>query len=261
MKISLIIFFAFTISIRLNAQINSSFINHLVFSDLNHEHLTYLNSLRLNYGPSDSLNYYMAKYYLLQEDYVSFEKELINCKVCFKDSSLLNYSTSHIVKQSIFSVEKIWEIDETYGNSLTKSSMLKKSYDLIKDNKLKANFLPYELEVHFNEYKLVERKKAWVAAGLSIVIPGSGKLYIGRPNSFFGSLVSNVIYGIIAYESVNKLGIKNPYSIVSSSAFGVFYLSNIIGVVHDLKRIKTEKKKHFLYEAAIYQSSGIYLYE
>ena len=79
--------------------------------------------------------------------------------------------------------------------------------------------------------------------------------------SFFGSFISNVLYGLTGYESVRVLGINNGYSIVSVSAFGIFYFSNVIGVVHDLKRIKNEKKKHFLYEVATYQSADIYLYE
>ena len=65
----------------------------------------------------------------------------------------------------------------------------------------------------------------------------------------------------VKIESIKKLGFKNAYSIVSTGAFGVFYMSNIIGVVHDLKRIKNEKKKHFLYEVANYQSVGFDLYE
>lgn len=261
MKISLIVFFLFSISFRVNSQVNSQFIHHLVLSNQNKEHYTYLNSLEETFGSSDSLIYYRIKYYLLLKDYNSFQREIEDCKLCFTDSLLLNYAASHLLKNSISFAEKLWELDATIGLGSSKKSILKKSFDLTKSIQYSPDFLPYELESNFNEYKLAKKKKAWIAAGLSIAIPGAGKLYIGRPNSFFGSFISNVLYGLTSYESVRVLGITNGYSIVSLSAFGIFYFSNIIGVVHDLKRIKNEKKKHFLYEVATYQSSDIYLYE
>ncbi len=261
MKISLIVFFLFSAFLRVNAQINSQFIHHLVLSNQHKEHITYLNYFSENSESSDSLTYYRMKYYLLLKDYNSFESEIQNCKLCFSDSSLLNYSASYLLKSSISSAEKLWEIDSKFGFDLTKTSLLKKSFELTKNTQYSSDFLPYELKVHYDEYKFVKKKKVWIAAGLSMVIPGSGKLYIGRPNSFFGSFISNFLYGLTGYESVRVLGINNGYSIVSLSAFGVFYFSNVIGIVHDLKRIKNEKKKHFLYEVATYQSADIYLYE
>lgn len=261
MKISLVGFFLISIFFRSNAQINPQFVNHLVLSNKHEEHFTYLNSLQENFGGSDSLKYYKIKYHLLLKDYNSFQSEIADCKLCFKDSSLLNYAASNLLKKSISSAEKLWELESIFGFGLSKSSLLKKSFDLTKNTHDSPLFLPHELETDFNEYKLAKKKKAWVAAGLSMVIPGSGKLYIGRSNSFYGSLISNVLYGITSYESIRVLGINNGYSIISLSAFGIFYFSNIIGVVHDLKRIKNEKKKHFLYEVATYQSADIYLYE
>jgi len=261
MKISQIIFVVLSISIRLNAQINSQFINHLVIADQHKEHFTYLNSVDSSHGLSDSLIYYRVKYHLLLEDYDSFQNEIVNCTLCFQDSSLLNYSATKLFKYSISATEQLWKLDSTRGIGLSRASLLKKSFDLIQNPNVSKEFLPYELEVHFNEYAFANKKKAWIAASLSTVIPGLGKIYIGRPNSFMGSFISNVFYGITAFESINKLGVKNMYSLISTSAFGVFYLSNVIGVVHDLKRIKNEKKKHFLYEVANYQSSGFHLYE
>ena len=261
MKISSIIFVVLSISIRLNAQINSQFIHHLVLADQHKEHLTYLNSIDSSYGLSDSLTYYRVKYHLLLKDYGSFQNEIKNCTLCFQDSSLLNYSATKLFKHSIRATEQLWKLDSIRGIGISRRSLLKKSFDLIQNPNISKEFLPYELEVHFNEYAFVNKKKAWIAGSLSTAIPGLGKLYIGRPNSFVGSFISNVFYGITAFESINKLGIQNAYSLISTGAFGVFYLSNIIGVVHDLKRIKNEKKKHFLYEVATYQSAGIYLYE
>ena len=261
MKISSVLFLVLSISIRLNSQINSEFIHHLVLSDQHKEHYTYLNSIANNYGVSDSVTYYKVKYHLLINDYASFQNEIRNCRLCFQDSSLLNYSVSKLLKHSISATEKLWEIDSTLGLGISGTSMLKKSFDLMNNSCLDKNFLPYDLELNYNEYVSVNQKKAWIAAALSAAIPGLGKIYIGRPNSFFGSFLSNIFYGITAFESIKKLGFKNAYSIVSTSAFGVFYMSNIIGVVHDLKRIKNEKKKHFLYEVATYQSAGLDLYE
>ena len=64
-----------------------------------------VNYLLENFGSSDSLTYYRTKYYLLLKDYNSFEREIQNCKLCFKDSSLLNYSASSLLRKSISSAE------------------------------------------------------------------------------------------------------------------------------------------------------------
>ena len=261
MKIRIILFFLLFFGFYANSQVNIDFVNYLVQSDFQAEHKTYLDSLESKYGKTDSISFFRTKFLLFQNQYDSFQKEYNKCKLCFTDSLFLNYSSSHLIKSSIARADLFWTSDSLYGLNKSQNSILKKSYRLSLNPKIDASFLPNELSLHFNEYKKAYYKKAWVAGLMSALIPASGKLYVGRDNSFLGSLLLNVAHGIIAYEAINKKGISNPYSIVSTSIFGVFYLSNIFGSAHDLKRVKNEKRKHFLYEVANYQSTDLYLYE
>lgn len=261
MKIKVVVFFLFLNCFASQAQLNKDFINYLVLSDFHAEHQTYLKSIENDFGETDSLSYYKSKFLLLTNQYDLFQQEVGSCKLCLSDTSLLNYSASHLIRLSIKKTNEFWRMDSLNGKGITGNSILKKSYELSLNPKSDASFLPEDLLFHFNEFKTAYNKKAWVGGLLSTVIPASGKLYIGRTNSFLGAFLINVAHGIIAYEAINRKGIENPYSIVSTGVFGVFYLSNIFGTVHDLKRIKNEKRKHFLYEVADYQSADLFLYE
>ncbi len=261
MRTRLVYFFFFLVCFQARSQVNSEFVDYLVISELNKEHKTYLDQLTLDFGETDSVRYYKTKFDLLTNNYDSFQNEFNSCKLCWKDTSLINYSSIHLIRFSIERANKFWKADSTYGSFVSKNSILRKSYNLSLNPKLDDSFLPYELKFHFQEYKSAYNKKAWVAGLLSAAIPASGKLYIGRGNSFFGAFALNVVHGIILYEAINRKGIEHPYTIVSAGFFGVFYFSNIFGTIHDLKRVKNERRKHFLYEVADYQSADLYLYE
>ena len=241
------------------SQISSAFIKHLVVYDLNIEHNSYLNSFSDSTN-IDSLGYFKLKFNLLNSKYDVFLDNVSVNPDFLNDSSLLDYSTGHLLKWSILKTKSLIQIDSLFGRNYLNNSLIKKSLLLVEDKTLSADFLPSSLRIHFDEFEKTRNKKALVGGVLATVLPGAGKLYIGRGKSFLGSLMVNAFYGATAYESIHKFGIKNPYSILATGVFSAFYLSNIYGTVFDLKRIKIENKKHFLYEVADYQSSGIYLY-
>ena len=261
MRTRLVYFFLFLVCLQVRSQVNSDFVDYLVISELNNEHKAYLNQLTLEFGQTDSVKYYKTKFDLLTNDYDLFQTGFNKCRLCWKDTSLINYSSSHLIRFSIERAVKFWEADSTFGSYVSKNSILNRAYNLSLNPNLDESFFPDELLFHFLEYKSAYNKKAWIAGLLSAVIPASGKLYIGRGNSFFGAFALNVVHGVILYEAINRKGIEHPYSIVSAGFFGVFYFSNIFGTIHDLKRVKNERRKHFLYEVADYQSADLYLYE
>jgi TM2 domain-containing membrane protein YozV len=96
----------------------------------------------------------------------------------------------------------------------------------------------------------VPSKKALVAAALSTVLPGAGKLYAGKTKTFFLTFLLNAAYAAQTYESSKKLGIYHPLSIVNATAFAVFYLANIYGSYHSVIDMRKERKKQFLEDAA-----------
>ena len=99
MKIKLLMFFLM-ICFSSYSQINSSFIKHLVLYDLNTEHNSYLNSFSDSTN-IDSLDYFKLKFYLLHNKYDTFLDNVSVNPDVLNDSSLLDYSTGHLLKWSI----------------------------------------------------------------------------------------------------------------------------------------------------------------
>lgn len=242
------------------AQVNKNFIEHLVYNNLNTEHATYLKSFEQKNLVVDSLKYYKVKFDLLTNNYNNLDVDFLKCSVCAKDLNLTQYLSSKLLLNNYDAGLKLILEGGSQGAYQIKNTLLFKAVNLINTPDSSSFTMPYYLNTHYNEYKTFTNKKAWKAGLLSAIIPGAGKLYIGRPNSFWGSFLSNAFYLINLTESISKKGITNGYTIFSAGVFSVFYFPNIFGTIYDLKRVKLEKKKHFLYEVADYQLSGITLY-
>ncbi len=243
-----------------SSQVNKSFVNHLVFYDLHVEHEAYLKRIERECGVFDSLNYYRAKLAILKQDNLEFiNYSLASNGLVYSDTNLVTYVTSVFLKQSR-SLTKKWisNVPKSYWSINTKN--INKSIILVENTTLDANFLQPHLKFHFEDFVRYNKRKPWIAGMLSTIIPGLGKLYNGRPKSFRSSLLVNAFFGFQMYEAIHKNGIKNPYSIISTGIFSVFYLSNIYGSYYDLKRVQLEKKKTFLNEVADYYKADIPIY-
>ena len=189
MKIKLLMVFLM-ICFSSYSQINSSFIKHLVLYDLNTEHNSYLNSFSDSTN-IDSLDYFKLKFYLLHNKYDTFLDNVSVNPDVLNDSSLLDYSTGHLLKWSISKTKSLIKIDSLFGMNYLSNSLIKKSLLLVGDKTLSADFLPSSLRTHFDEFEKTRNKKAWVGGALSTLLPGAGKLYIGRGKSFLGSFMSS----------------------------------------------------------------------
>lgn len=108
------------------------------------------------------------------------------------------------------------------------------------------------LQKEFETYKRFDKKKPFVGGLLSTFVPGLGKGYAGRNQSFVNVFFVHLLYGATIYESVRKIGLKNPYTLLNLSYCGIFYLSNVYGSYLEVKKVKKEKKKQFILNAARY---------
>ena len=242
------------------AQVNEKFVNHLVFNDLLVEHEAYLSRIEEECGSFDSLNYYRAKLAILKKEDLKFIKySLASNNLVYSDTNLVTFMSSRFLKQSR-SLTNRWlgNVPSSYWSLSTNN--IKKSILLVENNTLDASFLKPHLKFYYDDFVTYNKRKPWVAGVMSAIIPGLGKLYNGRPRSFRTSLLVNAFFGFQMYEAINKRGIKNYYSILSTGIFSVFYLSNIYGSYYDLKRVKIEKKKNFLNEVANYYKTDIPIY-
>lgn len=92
--------------------------------------------------------------------------------------------------------------------------------------------------------KIAARQKSvWLAGGLSMLVPGLGKVYAGRKYEGLSSFLQNGALFGIAFENINRSGLGSARSILFTGIASVFYLGNIYG---SIKAVKTNKRKKVL---------------
>lgn len=234
-------------------QVDKNFINYLGKNELNNELNTFLKSHQHNFLNPDSALYFKCKLSLQLNDLNSFYDSYLQSENLFSNDStaMLIASNHHLTAPTI--TAKLWFSQDSSLFNGTQSLITYKAFHL-SENPLhqSPDFLPNTLRHHFNSYQKYYKRKPIIAAGLSMVVPGLGKLYSGRPHGFWPSFLTNVLYGIQTAENIKTLGIKHPYTIFTLGVFSVFYFSNIYGSAHDLKQVKIEKRKKFLHEVSHY---------
>ena len=122
----------------------------------------------------------------------------------------------------------------------------------------------------YSDYRLSESEKAikdlseslkksqkspWLAAGLSAVIPGAGKIYAGQTGPGVASLIAVGSLAAITAEQWKHHGAKDWRTIVAGSLCGIFYIGNIYGswvsVSIQSQKIQDETKALVLYNISI----------
>ncbi len=240
------LFFHFSFFIVLaNAQVDLLFMDHLSKNNLEKEQLAYIHELSGKVS-SDTLSYLKAKYYLqYYNDSLFFSNYSASKKIFINDTLTFN-------KANIFFLNPVVTGQSKWFGSLEneKTSYLSKNISFVYSTglsplKCDANTLPVVLQKDFLKYKKSYNKKPFIGGALSAVIPG-------KKRSFVTTFLANVVYGIQSYESIDKLGIKNPFSIFTLSFFSVFYIANIYGSYHDVAQVKKDTKKQYLINAFNY---------
>lgn len=86
----------------------------------------------------------------------------------------------------------------------------------------------------------IRKKSPALAAGLSAVVPGLGKVYAGRPRHGLAAFLPCAVLGLEAAEAYRKGGWKDPRFLICSSLFSVFYIGNIYGSALTVKAVRNE---------------------
>ena len=85
------------------------------------------------------------------------------------------------------------------------------------------------------------KPKSYFTAGImSALVPGTGKMYVGKTGEGIYSLLTNLILAGITYENYRKAGPTNYKTIFFGSMFATFYIGNIYGSVAGVKRYRNE---------------------
>jgi hypothetical protein len=252
-KITAIIFLFF--AFKISAQLNPAFISHLAKERLKREHKTYL----LSFPPSDSANFFFAKYCLQYDQPVEFVKSFSSSTRLFNnDTNALNLAGVYMLRQKISMSRSFFYSDFLdYESSRTLHSISGLYHAAINPSIKDSAIIPKKISKEYKALAQFSGKKPFVAGLLSAVIPGAGKAYCGRKLSFLNTFFLHALLVTTSVEAVSRLGWKHPYTVFNLCYAGVFYLANIYGSAKDVKKVKQEKQRQFLNDAAdYYQFTG-----
>jgi len=87
----------------------------------------------------------------------------------------------------------------------------------------------------------IKYKKPWLASGLSVFVPGLGKVYTGEWKDGILSFVSFGTSAWQTYRGFQKVGTKGVYPWVFAALGTGFYLGNIYGAGKSAQRVNKKK--------------------
>ena len=118
-----------------------------------------------------------------------------------------------------------------------------KSADLlVKESVLKFPEFPSAVKTLTETATSMKLKSPFLAAGFSVIIPGSGKFYTGNWSDGVVSLLFVAGNAWQAYRGFNKHGIKSAYGWVFAGLSASFYIGNVFGSAKAAKRYNKNKK-------------------
>lgn len=232
----------------MQAQVNLSFIRHLESQGLKVENRAYLNAIG---GNTDSLHYAEARFYLHYfNDSAFIYHYKLSRRLCKADEQIMQQASILMLNADDAKYRREWF--ETIDTSAT-GNILKKirlAYFAAEDPlNFKNDFEKSELSDSFGEYYGVMRKKPALAAAMSVLVPGLGKIYAGKTVSGINGFIINGVYAVQTWESNKRLGMYHPLTLFNAGTLAAFYLSNIYGSYKSIIDLRRERKKQFIKDA------------
>lgn len=90
------------------------------------------------------------------------------------------------------------------------------------------------IELHA-KLKKIPKRSAFVAGLFSAIIPGTGKIYAGKPKQGLNLMLQNLFMGAQAVEALLIDGVRSPRFIIFGGLFSIFYIGNIWGSALSVK--------------------------
>ena len=131
---------------------------------------------------------------------------------------------------------------ELYHFQLAGLALLNKKYETFTNKAQSFNYQypqfasqQKKLLVLHEKLKKIPRKSAFVAGLFSAIIPGTGKMYAGKPKQGLNLMLQNLFLGAQAVEALLIDGVRSPRFIIFGGLFSIFYIGNIWGSALSVK--------------------------
>ena len=194
-----------------------------------------------NYSPSDQLNYLRGIALFDDRQFQGADDWLALAGGQFSEPALFYGNVAKIQLDRPFDALLAFK---GYNGANTEMAALQHAgLALITGNI--SMFKESEMAFTYSDYRLAESERAlvelsaslsgqrsrspWVAAGLSALIPGAGKIYAGKTGQGVASFLAVGSLAAITAEQWKHNGIGNWRTIVAGSLCGIFYIGNIYG--------------------------------
>lgn len=233
------------------------FFKHLRNEGLHKESLFLLSNMQ---SSSDSTRVSLEKAFLFQE-----MKSLDSAKFYYQRNSLQSISSQKFYKDYLrlkFRMQEYDAVDSFLNEFPEQTYDLKEmtySMEMVKGkyqpDELGSLDIPLDIRFSYERFYKDQKKSSALAGLYSALIPGMGKVYIGKKRQGFNMFLSNTVLAIQAYESYRKRGIESARFIVFGSAFSFFYISNIVGSIIGTKKLKRDAQLQLTHDLSQYYLS------
>lgn len=217
----------------------------------------------------DSLYFSLGKtYYSLQklEEACKFFDKVSSSDENLKSASIFLYAYSNAYLHRFAEAQRALMTLSTSTNSfeflktfeLAGLSLLLKDFE--KFDSLSTHFDPHRMEVqerqeNFLKYRKdiskLKRKSPFVAATLSGIVPGLGRIYAGKKATGIYSFIAGTLLGLQVYEGYRKDGVKSARFIFYGTLFSTFYIGNIWGSALSVKVARDEKQEAIQHQVLV----------
>ena len=191
-------------------------------------------------------------------DSALFYWQQLQQKTQLNKSSLLLSSLLYLNKRDLTSAQSSFDKYKQLSlseNEILLQQLFEVGFYLARKNYIKADSLisnfkydNYYVSDEQNELKMLcirmkenKSKSPLLAATLSTIFPGLGKIYTGKNGGGFGAAIVCTLLGTVALESALKVGLLSVPFFLSAGLFSAFYIGNIVGSYFSAKQKNNEK--------------------
>lgn len=212
-----------------------------------------LERLHFNEPENDSLKIALARAYTLNQSYASALQTL---ERMFPAKTSMPNPFSALYAHNLIAADRFPEAIQwtQHADSLSENQRIWyagfaylrqnefQQAQLLLDQHQSAQLSLFPLKELVREGATMRMKKPWLAASLSVLIPGGGKLYTGDWKDALISLVTVGMTGYQAYRGFERGGLHSTYGWIYTTMGTGFYLGNIYGALSSAKRYNQRKK-------------------